>query len=219
MIVTPSGLKIRIDIQKAFTLMARLWEKDAHTDAFRVLKTMEGIQHISSLLGFIGGMGALFYGLVWWQIIAGHCLGRLVGKLVTHYGFFVPGLVRAAMGWERLVGYGLITLLAMTTAWLLKGWGYAAAWLLGLLLGYLIAEWGGEFVRILRYSDHLYSLMGQAEINFYIAYCLHAERLGIRRPFLVAAQEIQTEKWKKCLTDYVEKHPEVFKLFMYSDYL
>lgn len=218
MLVTPSGLEIRIDLRRAFTLIARLWEKDADTDALRVLKTVQGIQCIVPFLGFVGAAVALFYGSAGWQIIAGHCLGRLVGKMITNTGFFVPGLVWVAMGWDRITGYGLLTLLPITTAWLLKGWGYAAAWLGGLFLGNLIVEGGSALARIFFHRNNIEALKGQSEIDFYSAYCLHAERLGIRRPFLVAAPEMRTGKWKKCLSDYLEKHPEALEMFMDSDY-
>lgn len=49
MFMTPRGLKIRIEIPIGFTLIARLWKCDLNIDAFRVLKTVERLEHNPSV--------------------------------------------------------------------------------------------------------------------------------------------------------------------------
>lgn len=54
-IYTPRGLKIRLSVDHAFTLMARLFPD---VDAFKILKTTEGLESIPATLAFITGLAS-----------------------------------------------------------------------------------------------------------------------------------------------------------------
>ncbi len=52
-----------------------------------------------------------------------------------------------------------------------------------------------------------------AEVNFFNAYRLHADRLGAPQSTEVTKDEINTKHWKQCLDDYEEKYPEAVARF------
>ena len=119
MFMTPRGLKIRIDVQTGFALMARLWQKDNETDAFRVLKTCEGLEHIPSIFAFVAGLAGLFLGSEWWHVAAGIVGGSILGKLLTMFGAFVlPGLPTFATLWSWASGYGVFLLASVICSFL-----------------------------------------------------------------------------------------------------
>jgi len=212
--MTPRGLKIRIEIPMGFALMARLWNSDSNTDAFRVLKTVEGLEIIPSIVGFVVAFIALIYGHAWWHVAAGLVAGRIFGKLLTAFGAFViPGLVTLATLFSWISGYGVLAVIGVASAWILKGWEYAVAWVGGLIVAYFISNWFMEFLIMKYYADKLGFPFSHAEINFFNAYRLHADRLGLSRSLEVSEDEIESGDWQRCLEDYAAKYPEAAARF------
>ena len=215
MFTTPRGLEIQLDVPTGFALLARLWARDPKTDAFRVLKTVEALEHIPTVAGFIGALIGLFWGSAAWQVAGGLIEGKILGKLLTMFGAFIfPGVVTLATWWSWVSGYGLLVGLGIASAWFLKGWEYGIAWIVGLVLGYVISVLFIETIQIKYYKDKIGVLIGQAEVNFINAYRLHADRLGLSHSIEIGDDEIQSGKWQDCLEDFAGKYPQAVARFM-----
>lgn len=215
MFMTPRGLKIRIEIPHGFALLARLWQKDNNTDAFRVLKTCEGLEYIPSIFGFIGGLAGLLIGSSPWHVLLGIVLGTVLGKLLTMFGMFlIPGLPVIATLWSWVAGYGIFTIFGVAGSWLLRGWEFAAFWLGGFAAAYIASMFILEPMRMKYYKKSVGYPFGQSEINFINAYRLHADRLGVTRGIEVSNSEVASGEWKACLEDYANKYPEAASRFL-----
>lgn len=212
--MTPRGLKIRIDIPTGFTLLARLWKSDPQTDAFRVLKTVEGLESIPSVIGFIGAFIGLLGGSTSWHVAYGLVIGNILGTLSTMFGvFIIPGLPAIATWWSRISGYGLFIGIGVASAWFLKGWEYAAAWIIGAVFAFIVSMLFIEPLRMKHYKAKIGTPLGQSEVNFFNAYRLHADRLGLPKSLEVTQDEIQSEEWQRCLEDFASKYPEAVSRF------
>ncbi len=64
-IFTPRGLKIRLPVDYAFALMARLYPK---VDAFKVLKTTESLELIPSVITLLTGLVCFYLRLPAFEI-------------------------------------------------------------------------------------------------------------------------------------------------------
>lgn len=88
---TPRGLKIRIAVPDAFGLMARLYPK---VSAFRVLKTTEGIESLTSLATFIAAITCFIMKIDPFQIALVISITYIVSILINTFGLFIiPGQV------------------------------------------------------------------------------------------------------------------------------
>ena len=215
MFKTPRGLTIRVEIPSGFALLARLWKHDPRTDAFRVLKTVEGLEHIPSIFGFVGALSGLLASSVWWHLSLWLIASYVVGLSVTMFGLLIiPGLPAFATLWSVVSGYGLITSFGLGAAWILKGWKYAVAWTAGLFISYIICRLILEPIRMKYYMSRVGEPVSQCEVNFFNAYRIHADRLGISRTIEVRPDEIELGDWQRCLEDYSAKYPEAVARFL-----
>jgi len=215
MFKTPKGLKVRLDIPYGFALLARLWRKDPNTDAFKVLKTCEGLECIRPFLGFIGGMVGLILGPNIWYVPLGIVIGSILGKILTAFGLFIiPGLPSVGVLFSWGIGYGVFTLIGIALAWILRGWIFAVAWLGGFIAAYIVVLFFLEGMIMNYYSKRVGYPVTTQEINFLNAYRLHADRLGMPRNLDVPEEEIAAGYWEECLQDYGAKYPEAVARFM-----
>lgn len=215
MFKTPRGLKIRIDVRNGFALLARLWKYDSATDAFRVLKTVEGLEIIPSIFGFVGAFVGLLMGSTWWVVPVGLVMGNILGKLLTMFGLFIiPGLPTLASLLSWIHGYGLLFMIGIFSALVLRGWEWAVAWIGGYLVAFVIAMMFIEPARMKYYMNRAGFPFSQSEVNFFNAYRLHADRLGLPRSIDVTEDEIASGDWERCLGDYAEKYPKAVARFL-----
>ncbi|MDP6438580.1 MAG: hypothetical protein QGH74_03000 [Candidatus Brocadiia bacterium] len=215
MFMTPRGLKIRLDIPRGFTLLARLWQKDNHTDAFRVLKTCEGLEYIPSILGFVAGLIGLVVGSSPWHVLLAIVLGTVLGKVLTMFGMFrIPRLPPLATLWSWAAGYGIFTLVGVAASWLSRGWEFAAFWVAGHVAAFIASTFVLEPMRTRHYKERMGYPLTQSEINFFNAYRLRADRLGVTRDTEVSDSEVASGGWQACLEDYETKYPEAVARFL-----
>jgi hypothetical protein len=106
-----------------------------------------------------------------------------------------------------------LTGIGVALAWFLKGWQYAAAWIGGSALAFVISMLAIEPLRMKYYKDKVGFPLSQAEVNFLNAYRLHADRLGLSRSIEVGEDEIRSGGWQQCLEDYATKYPEAVARF------
>jgi hypothetical protein len=214
MFMTPRGLKIRLEIPHGFTLIERLRERDPSTDAFRVLKTVEGLETIPKFSTFAFGIVALLVVPNYWYVLGALVLGSLAGKLLTMFGVFVPPLVLICTGLSWITGFGLFMLLGLAIAWIVRGWPFAVSWFGGVVAGYVAREFIVEPMRMKYYKNRVDYPLTSSEVNFINAYRFHANRLGVTMGVYVAEEEIESGNWIESLKDYATKYPQAVARFV-----
>lgn len=211
---TPRGLKIGFDIPFAFALIGRLYPKRT---AFQVLKTTEGLEVLPSLLAFVAAIAVMVLSPSLLGLSLGIIVGRLVGVFMIEQVSFVPGLPRAATLMSWITGFGLLwgTLIVLSFATL--GWygllTCAASWLVSILLDKAIELW-------LTFPRSKLTKMGftRAELEFYLAYRLHAHELGVADTWSLSDEELDSGKWVECLQDYAKNYPGAVQRFAQDYY-
>lgn len=209
-IYTPRGLKIRLSIGHAFGLMARLYPK---VDAFKVLKTTEGLEVIPAALAFVTGMLSFFYGVDALQVGLCVFVVSVFGKVVTGFGLYViPGLPTLGMPYSYTSGLGILLIVTVYGSFSAGRSGVTA-----FFIGYILAEfinaifhqWNGK---------RIYPSSGipGSEINFFIAYRTHASRVGCTTDIALSDAEREEANWSACFEDLAEKWPEVVRRFTYD---
>ena len=89
-IYTPRGLKIRLEPEYAFSLLARL---DPRVPPFRVLKTTEGIDLVPSAIALIVGLGCFFAQVDHMDVFKYVLIATLLARVLTLYGVvLIPGM-------------------------------------------------------------------------------------------------------------------------------
>ena len=209
-IYTPHGLKIRISINYAFALMARLYPK---VDAFKVLKTTEGLTDILPMLAFVVGVISFYFRLDPYQIGLYTFLVSVVGGIITTFGFFViPGLPKLGTLYSYISVLGILFVALVAYGFFSVGWQGVVAFLIGRILAGIINT-GIGFLQ----SKQIYSKSGlvvtTSEINFYNAYRLHASATGKSTDISVSDDELKEENWIECYKDLATKWPEVVQRF------
>ena len=222
---TPRGLKIRLPVEYAFALMARLWRVDARTDAFRVLKTCEAIWMVPGVLAFIVGLTGVFLidSHPAWLLLALPA-GRVVGSLLIQFGFVGSlsdiGLVRLAEIVSHFSGYGLLHAGASVALWLNFGWPAVGFWFAGAILAVV----GSSMIEVICFrfrhraiingresvADRV--IVGSSELYFLHAYRLHANRLGVTKSLAMDPRELEKNPgsdpdWLLCVYDLFGKWP------------
>lgn len=209
-IYTPRGLKIRLRMNHAFALMARLYPK---VDAFKVLKTTEGLESIPGMLALIVGLVSFYLGLDPYQIGLYTLIASVVGTAITTFGvFIVPGLPKLGTLYSYISGFGILLILSAVYGFVSVGWQGVAAFFIGKLVAGLINNAIG-FWNAKRTHSKIGIPLTISEINFFNAYRLHASELGKSTDITVSDEELKEDNWKECLEDLAIKWPEVVKRF------
>jgi hypothetical protein len=150
-----------------------------------------------------------------WYVPLGIVVGSILGKVLTAFGLFIiPGLPSVGVIFSWAIGYGVFTLIGIAIAWILRGWIFSVAWLGGFIAEYIIVCFMLEGMIMYYYSKRIGYPVTTQEINFFNAYRLHADRLGMSRNLYVPDEEIATGHWEGCLQDYGAKYPEAVARFM-----
>lgn len=220
-LMTPRGLKIRLPIEHAFALLARLWRTDRRTDAFRVLKTCEAIEDIPTVMATGAGAAAAFWpASPTYAMPLAIVLGQVFGVLLTQFGVYVIvrplGLLLAATLFSYIPLWSTLIVQAPIVgfiAWKL-GWVPVALWI-GAWIGGVIMAWAVRFkLTKWRYNKSGGIILTGSEVNFLNAYRLHADRLNVTRDLSVSDEEIESGGWETCLMDYAKKYPEAVARFI-----
>ncbi|MBI4846305.1 MAG: hypothetical protein HY810_07545 [Candidatus Omnitrophica bacterium] len=209
-IFTPRGLKIRISIPYAFALLSRLYPK---VSAFRVLKTVEGIELLPKAVTFITAIICFILKIepvrIFYLVFASY----LIITLINTFGFYViPGLVSIGTIFSYISGYGIYLISLIIIGFILTGWQGLMALFAAKSLGWVITF----FIELLQ-TKRIYNLGGHAftasERNFFNAYRLHASRMGVTTNIDVADEELKEEYYMKSLEELSYKWPEVVNRF------
>ena len=209
-IFTPRGLKIRLPLDYAFALIARLYPK---TDAFKILKTTEGLESIPSLITFATGLVCFYLRLPSFKIGLYVFITSIVGFLITSFGLYIiPGLDQLGIFYSYISGFGVLLILLAVYGFTTVGWQ-------GVII-FFVAKFLAGIVKIpieTMQMKKIYSKTGLAltasEKNFLNAYRLHANRLGKTTDITVSDEELKEENWKPVFEDLAIKWPEVIRRF------
>lgn len=209
-IYTPRGLKIRLPLDYTFALLARLYPR---VDAFRVLKTTEGIESIPSLLAFCTAM--VCFGLHTTPFIVGLAVTIAVtfGTLLTSRGLFIiPGFVALGTLYSYLAGYFIYFTAIIVVGYITTGIGGVAAYFAARVIAFIIQQ-------VFEFSDTkaAFAATGMpltaAEKNFINAYRLHASRIGETIDVEVSDDELDESNWSEVFGDLAYKWPQVVQRF------
>jgi hypothetical protein len=209
-IYTPRGLKIRIAVPYAFSLMARLHPK---VTPFRILKTTEGIESLPGMLGFIAGMIAFFLHLPPFQIALVVAVSQLVGILVNAFGIYIlPGLVGFSTLCSYMSGYGIYLIAVAIAGSVLGGWQAVAAFFVGKIIASIVGQ-VVEFWQTRRYHKLTGHPFTGSEVSFFNAYRLHASRIGATTDIDLSDSEVEEDHWRTTFQRFAMEWPEVVQRF------
>ena len=209
-IYTPRGLKIRFPLDYSFALMSRLYPK---VDAFKVLKTTEGLESIPAVLSVLTGFVCFYLQLSLFEIGLYAFIASFVGFLLTTFGLYlIPGLVGLGKLFSNIFVSVILYILLIIFGFINVGW-------LGVII-FFIGKYFTEIVREVFESIQarlMYKKIGKvftiSEKNFINAYRLHAVKLNITTDVSVSEEELDKENWMPVFLDLSIKWPEVVKRF------
>jgi hypothetical protein len=220
-IYTPRGLAIKLPVPYTFALMKRLHPT---VDAFKVLKTTEGLESIPGVLTFVTGIACFFLKADSHHIAIYTFLASLIGTVVTLFGLFiVPGLPLAGTLYSYVSGFGILFIILAVYGFVAVGWRGVLAFFVSRLLAGIVS-----FVLDYWNSKRIYRRIGKplhlSELNFLNAYRLHASYTIASPPISfhefrkridvsVSQEEMEEENWKPYFDDFALKWPEVVRRF------
>jgi len=209
---TPRGLKLRLPIRYAFTLMARVYPQ---RDPFRILQLTEEIDNLASLAGFTAAFAAFYLrlepisiGLFVFAFVSVFRLVHLLGLFIPPFTFFLP----VSRVYSFVSGYGILLVGLMVFGFVRSGWKGVLAFAVGRTASTLV------FGLIeLAYGRYLFQKIGLAvtssERSFFHAYRLEANRFGASTDLNVSEAELASDKWELVLRDLSVKWPVVVSRF------
>ncbi len=209
-IYTPRGLKIRIAVPYAFGLIARLYPK---VSAFKVLKTTEGIESLTSIATFIAAIICFIMKIDPLQIAVVISITYIVSVLLNTFGLFViPGQVAIGTLYSYISGYGLLLIGIVIIGYLSTGWKGVLAYFVGTFIGWIVAR-AIELIETKRYFKLTGFAFTASERCFINAYRLHAAKHGITTNINLSEEEEKEENWRPAFEDLETQWPNVVARF------
>jgi len=209
-IYTPRGLKVRLPVEYAFALMARLYPQ---VSAFDVLKTTEGIESLPGALAFIIGLICFSFKLQPLQIGLTTFLVSVLTALMTRQGFYIfPDIIKVGTFYSYLAGFGILIILLAGFGFYLVGWRGVVSFFVARLLAGLVSELL-DFRETRRISSISGIAITSSERHFINAYRLHASKLGKPVDASVEDEEMHKENWYPTFMALAMKYPEVVARF------
>jgi hypothetical protein len=209
-IYTPRGLKLRLPIDTAFALMARLHPR---VDAFTVLKTTEALECAAATATFAAGVAcfALRMAPMTTGVVAG-LTALLVYVLDRRAWLVLAPLIPIARVYSYLSGYGILLALLVVFGYWRVGLAGVGALFAGKFAAMLL-NYFGEVMWMKRASEKIGTIFTASERHFYNAYRWHALRTGASADVNVTDQELEPAKWQHVLVLLALKWPEVTRRF------
>ena len=220
-IYTPTGLAINLSVSYTFALMQRLYPK---VDAFKVLKTTEGLESMPAALAFVSALVCFFLKVNYYQIALYPFVASLIGTVMTLFGLFlVPGLALLGTLYSYVSGSGILFVVLVGYGLLAIGWRGVLAFFVGRLVAGIVNT-ALEFWNTKRIYARHRVLLHLSELNFLNAYRLHAsetlaafpisfQEFSKRIDTTVSEEELKEENWKACFDDLALTWPEVVRRF------
>jgi hypothetical protein len=209
-IFTPTGLKIRLRTDEAFTLLARL---HPNFSAFQVLKTVEGIEGIPALLAFFAGVFGFVSRSTNYEIAIYVAVSSIIGGIIIMFGSFLTlYLVRLSTLASYLQSFGILTIVVIATGFFTVGWKGILFYYLGRVSGWVINSIiDGILTKILQKKVGL--PLTSSERSFYNAYRIHASRIGITTNIELEPGELESRSWEIPFNKLEREWPKVTARF------
>lgn len=200
---SPRGLKIRFDVQYAFSLLARLYPKRSPE---AVLATAEALVDLPGSHWNALFLLALLSGARPWAVIGFSVLGSIWGTAVVELGLFIiPGAVTLAGIWSRIPW--LVRVLGVPIlATVVGGWTALVAWVGAYVLAgsvhYVVSH---LFTRWRQKGTGLIATF--SETAFLNAFRLHASSLGVSTDIVLSDKEADGIDWSLVAGHYAANYP------------
>lgn len=203
---TPRGIKIRLDKEYAFALLARL---SGQAGPAEVLRYMEGLQAIPYLLACAAGILGLLFRVSAFQISGMTVALFLMGYIMNARAYYpLPGLAEAGIFYRRIRAGRWFFLAFLIFAWLRNAWDLCAVFYGTRFLvdmGCKIADAAA--------SQEYYRRQGvlflMPERNFLNAYQHFARRAGKETGLELSEEEKSRETWKETFSAYAAGHEKM----------
>lgn len=209
-IFTPRGLKVRLPIDFAFALIARLYPK---YDAFKVLRITEAIELMPKALSAVAGIICFLMGLEWTVIAGVVFVTTFLAHLLNITGLiFLRSLIHFSKLYSLISGYGIVLIGIIALGYFTVGWEgivafFAAKWAAGLLAGLL------NNIQSKKFHKATGLAVTASERHFFYAYQFYAKNLGIDANLEVDDDELEESNWQPVFMDLAKKWPEVVARF------
>jgi len=221
-IYTPRGLEINLRVPYAFALMQRLYPK---VDAFKVLKTTEGLESIPAALAFSSGLACFYLKVGYYHIALYSFVFFIAGVIITFLGLMVPVLPSLGTFYSCVSGFGILLVGFVVYGFVTVGWRGVMAFFVG-RYGAGIVGWAIDFWNARRIYARYRVPLHLSELNFLNAYRWHATERSDAISFgeyqsefkrkmdiAVSDEEMKEENWKPCFDDLALTWPEVASRF------
>jgi len=207
--------------------MSRLYPKiKPHT----LLETSAGFYKMHSAIGVISGIVCFFLQLPILQIAAITFIATVIGYCMANYAIYPPGFLYIARAYSNLTGYGIFLIILSVIGMITVGavgtgvfWGarllaelatIAHANLLGRKWKRIADPEGYAFAKEVGLS---LALDGFALRCFGNAYATYATKLGAPIEAVATQSELDSDKWRTVLREFVEEWPLVARRFQVTD--
>jgi hypothetical protein len=207
---TPRGLKIRLPVDYAFALIARLHPK---ITAFKVLKMTEAIESIPPALTFATGLALLLFGVEPLWIGISVFLVGIAGGLMIVSGRFIPGMTNLGMAYSYGSGYGVLLIILIAAGWFLSGWQGVLAFFISKFLSGAFNQLVLGSLVMRRMEKAFGDALTVSELNFFSAYRIYARQLNKSDDIHVDDDELNPESWQPPFTELKLKWPEIVRRF------
>lgn len=129
-IFTPRGLKIRVDTDEAFSLLAAI-HPEVHPKF--ALECVEGLELYPRLAAATAAIATCMLGLSVWVAVATIGIVRLVAFFLSATGLLlVPGMVSIGRLYSKISGFGLLVFIVGGAGFVADSWRGALLYVLGL---------------------------------------------------------------------------------------
>ncbi len=197
-------------VDYAFSLMARLYPD---VDAYKVLKTTEGLASMPALMTFIFGLLCFIMQLSLLKIGLAVFIFSVMGYIDALFLLnIVPGLYRLATFYSYISGFGIMLVILSIIGFLRVGFLGVLVFLGSIIVSRIVIEIIDSI-----HSNKVHKNTGivvtGSEMNFLNAYRFEAKKLKRTTSIDVSEDEKMSDKWILVLEDLQKKWPEVVRRF------
>lgn len=208
-IYTPRGLKIRLSVDYAFTLMARLYPK---VNAFKVLKLTEGLESLHSLITCSLGFLCFYLKLSLIEIGIIIFIASIISSLITIKGFFIPGFIQLGTLYSYISGFAILPISMIIFGYINNGWQSVIVFYVSIF----VARYFRDIMKQMQLKK-IYSkidlILTVSEIIFFNAYIYYAKKLNKTIDITVSADEITKNEWMIPYEDLALNWPKIVNRF------
>ena len=202
--ITPRGVKIRMPVEDAFAMMGRLYPKRKPEE---ILKTVEGLDFISNMVVYITLLFLIYMNVNIISFILLTSIAVIFAKFIVHKGLIFSHRMIIPY-YLSLIPFTIWYAVMFVFAFLNNGLSGVGILLGALIISFVIENIYESFV-VKAYNGKI----TMAEIEFILAYRLHAVSVNIawEEDCYDMEAEIENNTWEKPLYEYISKFPHTIR--------